>query len=199
MKNLFIAVIIVVFKISLFALPLAGGGIGEDNPINDHYFIELELGWNGYVGTGSRIDISLNDHFSINAGAGMGYWGYRLGAGFRAYNRFPYGIAFAMGLSYNGGTVEREMKLRTIGAAGIVDKDPVLIELKPVTAMNVSFLYSLPAGRNKIYLEMGYSFALSSQEYTYIVESGNELHPQSKETLDSLRPGGFLFSIGYAF
>lgn len=164
------------------------------------YYLEAESGWNGYTGIiGARFDYLFFNNFSINAAAGLGMWGSRYSGAFRYYLEYPYGLAFSLGVSHNlGGTFEYDDQTQDSG--GNIYNEKVKYKCKPVTCINGSVLYSFHVnGRNRIYIETGYSYALQKNKYTYTTASGRELSRDSKQTMDVMAPGGFMISAGYAF
>ena len=163
-------------------------------------FFEFELGWNGYVGLGARLDYLIFNNASLNGGAGLGMWGYRLSGALRYYIEYPYGLAFSIGAAYNTGTeYEDKFDTQDPGTGGIYS-EKVKFKLKPVTCINASILYSIQVnGNNRIYIEAGYSYAIQKAKYTYTTESGRELTDESEDFMDLMAPGGFMITVGYAF
>lgn len=164
-------------------------------------FFEFECGWNGYAGLGARFDYLLFNNVSLNGAAGLGLiWGYRVSGSLRYYLEYPYGLAFSAGVAYNTGG-EYKIKMETQDpSSGSTFNEKVTFDLKPVTCINASLLYSVQVnGNNKIYIETGYSYALQKENYTYTTESGRELSDESKNKMKKLAPGGFMYTVGYAF
>ncbi len=162
-------------------------------------FLEFESGWNGYSGTGMRLDYLLIGNFSINASTGLGLWGYRVSGNLRYYVEYPFGLAFSLGSAYNtGGPYEDKMEVQD-PSDGDVRNEKVKFDLKPVTCINASILYSFQVNESdRFYIETGYSYALQKENYTYESETGFELSETSIDVMNFLYPGGFIISAGYA-
>ena len=163
-------------------------------------FWEFELGWNGYTGLGARVDYRLIDNFGINAGAGVGLWGYRFSGALRYYLEYPFGLAFSIGAAYNTGLKSYTYSYETENKSGNKIKEDVNFTCKPVTTINATLLYFWRVnGNNRLYIEAGYAYAMQKTKYTYTTASGNSLTTDSKNTEDIIAPGGIILTIGYAF
>jgi len=162
-------------------------------------FMEFEWGWNGYTGLGARFDYMIFDDFSINGGLGVGFWGYRVSGALRYYLNYPYGTAFSLGAAYNFGG-ELESDYDTTDNAGNVSTEKVTFDLKPVLCINATILYSFMVnGKDKIYIEAGYSYAVQDKKYSYKTSSNATLTEESEDIMDIMAPGGIILSAGYAF
>lgn len=162
-------------------------------------FLEFEFGWNGYTGLGARFDYMIFDDFSLNGGAGIGLWGYRVSGALRYYLDYPYGIAFSLGAAFNTGG-ELESDYDTTDSTGNVDTEKVTFKLKPVLCINATILYSFMVnGKDRIYVETGYSYALQDKKYTYETDNNAKLTKESEDIMDLMAPGGVILSVGYAF
>jgi opacity protein-like surface antigen len=162
-------------------------------------FMEFEWGWNGYTGLGARFDYMIFDDFSLNGGLGVGFWGYRISGALRYYLEYPYGTAFSLGAAYNTGG-ELESDYDTTDSSGNVSTEKVTFDLKPVLCINATILYSFMVnGKDKIYLEAGYSYAVQDKKYTYKTENNATLTEESEDIMDIMAPGGIILTVGYAF
>ncbi len=176
---------------------------GKDKPVyktdTTGSFVEFELGWNGYTGSGMRFDYMFLDSFSLNGGIGLCAWGLRLSGALRYYTEYPYGFAFSLGVAYNTGG-KASQKVEVEDSSGNTYNDTIDFTYKPVTTINASILYSWQVnGRDKFYIETGYSYAIQKEKYTYETESGYRLSQESKDLMDTLAPGGVILTVGYAF
>ncbi len=163
-------------------------------------FLEIEWGWNGYVGFGPRIDWRIFDSVSVNAGAGIGLWGERVAGGLRYYMNYPYGLAVGLGAGYNtGGNLD--ITLRTVDTTtGVEQSETVKLDLKPSAVVNATLLYSWKLGPvGKLYIEAGYGFPVKEYRYRYSTKSSNTLTSDSKDFINTISPGGVILSLGYAF
>ena len=166
----------------------------------DNLFFEFEGGWNGYCGIGGRLDYRIVNGLAVNAGLGIGCWGWRPSAGLRYYVNYPYGLAFGLGAAYNTGLKDYKYKMETENSAGVTDKETVTFDLKPVPVINATCLYSFEISNGyKVYFEAGWCFSLKQDCYTYTTASGNKLTKKSKDTMDIIKPGGIILSAGMAF
>lgn len=172
---------------------------GSGDKLTDMFF-EFECGWNGYAGLGARFDALLFDNASFNGAAGFGLWGYRVSGSLRYYLEYPYGLAFSAGVAYNTGS-EYEDKIDTQDpGGGATYNEKAKFKFKPVTCINATLVYSFQInGKDKIYIETGYSYAIQKEKYTYTTESGREITSESKKAMDLLAPGGLMITVGYAF
>jgi len=162
-------------------------------------FMEFELGWNGYTGLGARFDYMIFNDLSLNGGLGVGFWGYRISGSLRYYLNYPYGTAFSIGAAYNFGG-EMESDYDTTDSAGDVDTEKVTFKLKPVLCINATILYSFMVnGKDKIYFETGYSYAMRKKKYSYQTDNDATLTEESEDIMDIMAPGGIILTAGYAF
>jgi hypothetical protein len=177
----------------------AGATGMKKTPSGGDLFLEVEWGWNGYVGFGPRIDYRFAGPLSVNAGAGLGLWGIKLAGGLRYHVQYPYGLAFGAGAGYNtGGKIDWE--LRTVDPAGVEKTETVELDLKPVPVLNLTLLYSWKlGGLGRMFVEAGYGFPLEKDPYRYSTESGNRLSRDTRDFIRTISPGGVIVAIGYAF
>ncbi len=162
-------------------------------------FMEFEWGWNGYTGLGARFDYMIFNDFSLNAGVGAGFWGYRISGALRYYLDYPYGTAFSIGAAYNSGG-ELESDYDTTDSSGNVRTEKVTFDLKPVLCINATILYSFMVNRkDKIYIEAGYSYAIQDKKYSYKTDNNASLTEESEDIMDIMAPGGIILTVGYAF
>lgn len=178
--------------------PLSESGASEKN----NGFIELESGWNGAVGSaGSRIDYLVTKLLSINGGAGIGWWGYKFTGGSRFYFNHPYGAALGISGVYNTGIKDYPRTTDTVDTSGNKKTEEVNYNLKPVTVINLSMLYSwkIPELGFKVYVETGWAQALNKNPYSYFTASGNAISAKEKYYMFWRKPGGFIASAGVGF
>jgi hypothetical protein len=195
--------------VDLAAISDAGAikAVTEDKPVparepaDKKLFIELESGWNGYAGTGVRLDYRLLNNISANAGAGYCRWGIHLreSLGLRYYWNYPFGFAFEIGASYNKGksTVENLDVSRGLTKS---NTEAVNIKYNSITTINISFIYSFKVGdSSKLYFEIGCATPLQDKSYSYTVPSGGRLTASQKVSLWWNSPGGVIISAGIGF
>ena len=140
------------------------------------FFIEAEIGWNGAVGLGGRLDIRISEHMTLNLGAGTsGWWDKRFSAALRYYLRYPYGFAFSIGGAYNLGQGYK----------------------RPVPVLNISAIRSfrlLPSSR--FYFEVGYAIPLTNRFYDDEDWENSWLYTWDDEIQ---KPCGPMISFGFAW
>lgn len=178
---------------------------GTTSASDQNMYIEFESGWNGYVGgLGARFDYRILNSFTINAGVGLGFWGYRLSAGTRYFLfDYPFGLAFGLGVAYNTGMEDFELDATfRDNSTGDTYEDKLIFDFKPVTVINITLLYAFRIGqRHKLYLEAGYGIPLSDDNYSYMSKDSSqnvELDQETKDDMEILQPGGVIISIGFA-
>ncbi len=164
--------------------------------------IEFELGFNGYVGAGFRINRTIWDGLTANGGVGYGVWGTRFSAGLRyCFNPDLSGIALGLGAAYNTGKRGYSRETDIITADGLKLKNNVIYDYKPVTVVNLTFLYSWRMNEStRFYIETGYSYAFQRDDYTMksYTYSGFTLTKEEKDYMNVEQPGGLIFSLGIA-
>ncbi len=162
--------------------------------------IEFELGFNGYVGAGFRINRTVWDGLTANGGVGYGVWGTRFSAGLRyCFNPDLSGIALGLGAAYNTGKRGYNRETDIITADGLKLKNDVIYDYKPVTVVNLTFLYSWNMNEStRFYIETGYSHAFQKDNYTMKSDaySGFTLTDDEKDYMNVEQPGGIIFSLG---
>lgn len=163
-------------------------------------FLEFELGWNSYVGSGIRFERHLFDGFTLNIGGGYSvFWSYRFSGGLRYYLKYPFGLAFGLGASYNPGISDYRADMETRDSLGNENPqdEQVIFELSPVTVLNLTVLYSWRVfSTHRIYVETGYSIRLTDDYYR--IKNDKILTPDSEDIVNLSAPGGGIFSVGYA-
>jgi hypothetical protein len=170
-------------------------------PADKKLFIELESGWNGYAGTGVRLDYRLLNNLSANAGAGYCRWGIHLreSIGLRYYWNYPYGFAFGIGAAYNKG---RSIVENLDVSRGLTKSSTEAVNIKyhSITTVNISFIYSFKVGdSSKLYIEIGFARPLQDKSYSYTVPAGGRLTASQKVSLWTDTPGGVIISAGIGF
>lgn len=171
------------------------------------WFVGPESGWNNYSGLGVRFEFPIGSIFSLNAGSGLGMWGWRSGGGIRYYPwGCPFGSAIGLGATYNGGLGKQKEDAELTDEYGNTETREVEIDYKPVSVINITYIYSWNIyNDNKIYIEAGYGIRLSKTEDNYEIKDPNDpnarivLSKEAKNDMDILQPGGFIFAVGIAW
>ncbi|MDH5721451.1 MAG: hypothetical protein OEZ13_12665 [Spirochaetia bacterium] len=140
------------------------------------FFIEAEIGWNGAVGLGGRIDFRISEHMTLNLGAGISnWWDKRLSAALRYYLRYPYGYAFSVGGAVSFGRPHK----------------------RPIPVLNLSVIKSfrlLPSSR--FYFELGYAIPLVKKFY---YDERTEEYYSTLAEKEIQKPCGPMISFGFAW
>jgi hypothetical protein len=161
----------------------------------------VESGWNSYTGIlGGRLEYRALSDFALNAGFGVGIWGFRPSLGMRYYLSYPYGLALGAGAAYNTGAEKYDQKVMTEDAAGTQSKQTVTFVLKPTTVINLTALYAWKTSNgDRLYLELGWGFPLDSDPYRYTIKTGNTLTKGERKSIRIGKPGGLIVALGYSF
>ncbi len=163
---------------------------------NQSPYIGLGLGINDY-GLGVGLELPLHNKLNAYGNIGVGAWGYKLGVGISYFPRMaPFGSSFNLGYSHALGLKDVETELE-VGSTNTTQK--VLLDLKPVGTINLFYTYSWTLGRaGKFSLSGGYAVPL--EEDAYEVKTQNvELSTTSKQVLQIMQPGGFIFGLKFMF
>jgi hypothetical protein len=159
-------------------------------------YLGLGTGINSYTGLfGLRLEVPITDRFHIFGSAGLGSWGYKVGAGI-SYNlrKSLYGPALSIGYSSATGLADFETSLETT-----TDKmEIVTLDLKKVGNMLIMYSYQWKVGKaNKISLGAGYAASLTTD--TYEVTSNHTLSSTSRQMMQIMAPGGLVVSFAFVF
>lgn len=178
----------------------------------NNFALETEIGWNGYVGAGFRMNYLFVDRLSANMGIGLGSWAFKFSGGIRYHVNYPFGFAFGLGMAYNSGWMWDDEKagdeyvVEYIDSDGKVKSDYLALDLKPVTVLNLTGIYSRPilrSDRIKMYIEAGYAIPLSQPEY--VIKRNSDSDPdndveftnETKKSWDKWhKPGSIIFAVG---
>ena len=172
----------------------------ETDPLPSNY-LGVGLGINATGLIGVTFEHIFKEHIGVYGSAGIGSWGYKLGAGGRLYFKNVHSGAVGVNLSHATGQKELVLPLNVIQNGQQVEKD-VTIDQHPVEVLNLSYLKFWKMGKTaRFNLEVVYSVPLSgknSDNYT-IVTPGITLDQSSKNALNSSQPGGLILAIGFTF
>lgn len=183
---------LLVFFFAILIKPVYSQEFNSDNTVQRPGFMfGFGLGINEY-GLGFGVENFFSDEFSLNANAGIGGWGWKLGG---SLNFYPKGAGshpeFSIGYSYASGLKNFETKL-TIEPTN--SSRLVNLDLNSVGTINVLYTYNIRVGRaSKFAFSAGYAIALNQDAYT--VKDNVVLDQTSRTVLDITQPGGFIFGI----
>jgi len=161
-------------------------------------YITTSSGINNNTGViGFNFDVPVGPEISLDLGVGTGTWGTKLYAGGKYYLEPCHrGWAFGTGITYSSGLTNFHQNLETI----YYNSEEVVLDLNPQT--NILFAayryWNLGRRYNRVYLELGYSAALSGgDKYTEV--AGNPLTNNSDKVMRLLAPGGLIIACGFSF
>ncbi len=160
------------------------------------FYLGTSTGTNGMNGI-----IGLNGEFqaykglTVDAGIGIGSWGFRKTIGLRLYKHYPKGVYYSASFSDNSGATEVEMDLETIDGS----TETVELTLNKVQTINLAIggQFAFAHDRFRLNLEGGYSIPLQTDSYE--ITSNDELSSDSELALDLNAPGGLIFAVGLSF
>jgi hypothetical protein len=143
---------------------------------------------------GGHVEVPLTNRISILGGMGLSVWGGKLSAEGRYYfNDCSSGWAVGAGLIHSTG-----FKGYDVSITGGTQR-PANMRLLPVNNVfgSVYHFWQLGKGRNKFYVQGGYSARLSDKYY----EFKDVYKPTSQEQrfMRSLSPGGLMIAAGFTF
>jgi hypothetical protein len=160
-------------------------------------YFDVSTGLNNNAGLlGVGVDGHVSDDLSFNGGIGLlTTWGYKLYAGGKYYfNSCHHGWAIGGGLTYSTGVQDSEPTLETIYGT---HEQVRLHLLAQANFFIAAYKYWNLGGRNRIYLELGYSAPLTTDKYTQT--GGSPISHNSSDILHLLSPGGLIVGLGFSF
>lgn len=160
------------------------------------YFI-LTAGINNNPGLfGLGVEVPVAKQVSLEAGLGLSSWGNKFYFCGKYYLRPDLkGWAFGPGISYCTGFKQLDVNLETNHSTSEV----VTMHADPQTNLFVAAYRSWSLGRNynRIYLELGWSFALA--EPSFYQMSGYPITENSRKVMRTISPGGLIVAAGFSF
>jgi hypothetical protein len=162
-------------------------------------FLEIEAGWNSNTGIGLKIDHLIVNNASIEAGLGLGAWGFKASGGARYYFTPPFRHSLGAALSYSFGSPQDvTVELEVNDGFGGAEEDSVDFSINPCAVVNLTYAYDIEMSpRFKLCLEAGYGISLNSEPYT--VRDDRTLTKKSRQVMDIVAPGGVVVSLGLGF
>ena len=160
-------------------------------------YLGVSTGINNNTGLiGIDIDVPVDKFVSIDGGAGIGSWGYKLALGAKYYLQpCQRGWAFGGGLTYSTGLGNYQQDMETINGT-----ETVSLNLHPQTNLFLAAYryWSLGKRYNRFFLELGYSVSLTGgDKYDEVI--GDPLSDNSKTTMRLISPGGIIIGAGFSF
>lgn len=159
-------------------------------------FIGIGLGINDY-GLGGCIEIPIVEKLSLYGNAGIGGWGWKLGAGISFYpSKSPYGSSFSIGYASASGLKDFETAL---AVEPNNQNELVTLNLNRVETLNLVYSYNFQLGKkSKFALSAGYAIPVTNNAYD-IITTGVTLTETSKQVMDILQPGGLILGFKFLF
>jgi hypothetical protein len=156
-------------------------------------YFGLGLGVNDY-GAGLIAEVPFTNHISMNANAGIGGWGWKLGG---SLNYYPVDVTrgheFSLGFSTASGLLNftTEMPVEPDG-----NSTNVTFDLFRVNTVNLIYTYNVKVGKAcKLGLSAGWSVSLTSDAYH--ITSGQTLDETGKAVMNVMQPGGLIVGIRF--
>ena len=161
------------------------------------FYLATSTGINNNTGViGLNIDVPIGENVAIDAGFGRSTWGNKLFIGGKYFlNPCHMGWAFGGGLTYNTGLSNFVTNTETIYKT----QEDVLLDFRPmVNAYFAAYKYwRLGKGYNRIYLELGYSAAFTSDVMVQL--AGTPMSDDANKFTKVLSPGGPIIATGISF
>lgn len=159
-------------------------------------YIGMGLGINDY-GLGACIEIPIVERLSFYGNAGLGGWGWKLGAGISLYpSKSPYGSSFSIGYASASGFIDFETEL---AVEPNNQNQLVTLDLNRVGTVNLVYSYNFQLGqKSKFALSAGYAIPVTNNTYD-IKTTGVTLTEISKQVIDIMQPGGLIIGFKFLF
>lgn len=193
------------FTLSLFALLFLAVAYSqtEVNPfikqeiVTPKAFIGLSTGLENMVGLlGVQLDYVVIEKLTIGGGIGISSWGYKYAVDLKFYPKGLYKYYFKTGYSQNSGLTDFETELELNNGS----KETVKMDLNPVGNLFITAGWAWKMGkRNRFFLETGYAIPLTTENYYELDDDNIMLSSASEQTLQMMRPGGFVICLGLNF
>lgn len=161
-------------------------------------YITTSTGLNNNTGIlGFSLDVPVGKHISLDAGPGIGSWGFKLYAGAKYYlDSCQRGWAFGTGITYSTGVSNLHQNLPT------VDGNTEAVILNENAQANILFAaykyWTLGKRYNRFYLELGWSVKVTScDKFNQI--SGTPITSDAASVINLIAPGGPIAAVGLSF
>lgn len=163
-------------------------------------FVGLGLGINDN-GLAIGVELPVLPMFSIGGTAGLGGWGWKVGAGITYY---PSHTPFKSGISvsyYSASGIDRVKQTLWVEPNG-AEKD-VYLKLHRVGTVNLVYSYNLKVGKaSKFVFSGGYAIAVSNDPAYEILDNSQEntvLTDYSENFMEFMKPGGLIVGVKFMF
>jgi hypothetical protein len=196
MKKITMALAILVISIPVFAQQMVRSKNVRTSCPKVYLGVSTGLESQGGL-VGFTVDVPVASQVSVGGGLGISSWGTKLYAEGRYYFRpCQRGWAIGAGITHNTGLNNFHTELPSNYGGNI----STTLDLHPVTNGFVSgyhFFNLGRSGRHRFYLQAGYSFRLTDDNYTVV--SGGPLSADARSVMTILQPGGIMLGLGFSF
>lgn len=167
---------------------------------NPAFYIGVGSGLNNNCGlVGLKLGVRLSDRLLLDASAGLGSWGNKVGLGivFNAVNTNAW--CPVISISRATGIDELPLNMEVRDQYGITSNRQVKIKYNPATMFNVSLQRQwIRKKGNRLVFEMGYSILIDGASYE-LLDNNYTLTDRSKSVMNVLKPGGLMIGFSYNF
>jgi hypothetical protein len=146
---------------------------------------------------GLMAEVSPIKNIAALGGIGYGPWGVKSSVGLRYYQKYAKGIYYTLSFSSCNGKKNDTLSLETYNSNTIKTQD-VILDLNKVRTLNLSIGYSWQLSKSlRFTLDLGYSLPLNVNAYE-IKTKDIVLTESSKQSIDYMAPGGFIFGVAFS-
>lgn len=166
----------------------------------NNFYIGLGSGVNYNCGLiGIKLTGRINDKILIDASAGVGTWGNKLGLGIILNAKNENAWCPTISFSRATGIESTPLTIEVVNSSGYKTSSTIDVKISPANMVNIGLQrqWIRPTG-NRITLELGYSVLVSGGEAT-LLNPAYSFTDVSKKVFDLLRPGGLTVGFGYYF
>ncbi len=170
-------------------------------PKSPSFYFGLGTGINVNTGLlGIKLGARLNEFSLIEASAGIGSWGNKIGLGIVLNAKNSTSWCPVISISRATGIDKFSTNFEMKNSYGATYKRDVDVTLNPATLFNISMQrqWVRPKG-NRIVLELGYSILIAGSEYSVALNQGEKLSDISERAMNTLKPGGIMIGFSYNF
>lgn len=159
-------------------------------------FIGVGLGINDY-GFGGCLEVPVAEKLSLYGNAGLGGWGWKLGAGVSFYlSKNPYGSSLSIGYASASGLKDFQTELEVEPNN---QNSMITLDLYRVGTINLVYAYNFKLGnKSKFALSTGYAIPVTKNAYD-VKTSGVTLTETSKQVMNFVQPGGLILGFKFLF
>jgi hypothetical protein len=191
------------FMAAMMLFVLSGSHINAQTKperIGQPAFVGLGLGINDN-GLAIGLELPVLPMFSIVGTAGLGAWGWKVGAGITYY---PSHTPFKSGISvsyYSASGIDRVKQVLWVEPDGA--ETDVYLKLYRVGTVNLVYSYNLKVGKaSKFVFSGGYAIPVSNDpayEILYNSQGNIVLTDYSENFMEFMKPGGLIVGVKFMF